>query len=112
MKEIIYVEDSQKVIAKLPNKVKQHILALLDGIRSGVIPQPKEFKYMPIIGKGVYELRVKLITQYRVFYVTKFYEGVYVLHAFVKKTQKTLKKDVDIGVKRYKALVEYRSCKK
>jgi len=108
MKNIIYVGDAQKVVAKFPNKAKQHVLALLDGIRYGVMPLPKEFKYMPTVGKGVYELRVKLKTQYRVFYVTKFQEGVYVLHAFAKKTQKTSKKDIDIGAKRYKDLIRYR----
>ncbi len=108
MKNVIYAGDSQKIIAKFPNKAKQHILALLDGIRYEVIPHPKEFKYMPTVGKGVYELRVKLNTLYRVFYVTKFKEGIYILHAFVKKKQKTSKQDIDIGTKRYRALVNYR----
>jgi len=108
MKDIIYVGHSHKVIASFPDKAKQHVLALLDGIRWGVMPLPTEFKYVSTVGKGVYELRVKLNTQYRVFYVTKFQEGIYVLHAFVKKTQKTSKKDIDIGAKRYKDLIKYR----
>ena len=33
----------------------------------------------------------------RVFYVAKFAEGIYVLHAFRKKTQRTRKADIEIG---------------
>ncbi len=76
------------------------------------MPHPKEFKYIPAVGNGVYELRVKVKTQYRVFYVTKFKEGIYILHAFTKRTQKTSRKDIEIGVKRYKTLIEYRGKKK
>lgn len=108
MKDIIYMGDSLKVIAGFSDKAKQRILTLLDGIKDEVMPHPKEFKYIPTVGKGVYELRVKTNTQHRVFYVTKFEEGIYVLHAFVKKTQKTSKNDLDLGAKRYKVLLEQR----
>ncbi|MGD9108414.1 MAG: type II toxin-antitoxin system RelE/ParE family toxin [Gammaproteobacteria bacterium] len=108
MKDIIYAGDSCKVISKFPDRAKQHILALLDGIKFDVMPLPHEFKYMPTVGKGVYELRIKSNSQYRVFYVTKFHESIYVLHAFVKKTQKTAQKDISIGKKRYKDLIKYR----
>ena len=70
---------------------------------------PKEFKYIPNVGKGVYELRVRQGVQYRVFYVTKFEEGIYILHAFVKKTQKATQKDIEIATKRYKLLIKNRS---
>lgn len=108
MKDVIYAGDSLKIITKFPTKAKQQILALLDGLRNGITPRPQEFKYMPTIEKGVYELRIKLGALYRVFYVAKFEEGIYVLHAFVKKTQKTSKQNIDIGAKRYKALIKYR----
>lgn len=112
MKEVIYIGDSLKIITKFPDKARQRILTLLDGIRDKVMPHPREFKHIPTVGKGVYELRVKARTQYRVFYVTKFKEGIFVLHAFTKRTQKTSKKDIEIGVKRYKALIEHRGKKK
>ena len=48
---------------------------------------------------------------YRVLYVAKFSEAVYVLHAFVKKTQKTSKKDLDLATERYKALIRARNAK-
>ncbi|MCC6770810.1 MAG: type II toxin-antitoxin system RelE/ParE family toxin [Gemmatimonadaceae bacterium] len=39
----------------------------------------------PTVGTGVFELRVRADGAYRVFYVVKFAEGMYVLHAFHKK---------------------------
>lgn len=46
------------------------------------------------MGPGVAEIRIHTGTEHRVFYVAKFAEAVYVLHAFEKKTQKTPKRDL------------------
>ena len=35
----------------------------------------------------------------------------YALHAFVKKTQKTSKKDIDLSAERFKALIRARNAK-
>jgi phage-related protein len=40
---------------------------------------------MPDIGQGVNEIRVPIEGQYRVIYVAKFEDAIYVLHAFLKK---------------------------
>jgi phage-related protein len=58
---------------------------------------------MPIIGPGTYELHLQTDNAYRVFYIAKFQEAVYVLHAFQKKTQKTSKQDITLGQQRYAA---------
>jgi phage-related protein len=39
---------------------------------------------------------------YRVIYVARFNEAVYVLHAFQKKTQKTAQKDLALAALRYR----------
>lgn len=36
-------------------------------------------------------------------------EGVYVLHAFEKRTEQTAKHDIDVGKSRFRALVEFRT---
>jgi phage-related protein len=41
---------------------------------------------------------------FRVIYVAKFAEAVYVLNAFQKKTQKTPKLEIDLAAKRYKLI--------
>ena len=66
---------------------------------------------MPDVGSGVKEIRVRADNQYRVFYVARYEEAVYVLHCFVKNTQATRKADLDLGRKRYAALIEVRKSK-
>ena len=57
---------------------------------------------MPAIGKGVEEIRVSESSgAYRVIYLARRADAVYVLHAFHKKTQTTPKKDLEIAKKRF-----------
>lgn len=67
---------------------------------------------MPTIGKGAEEIRIWTGDAYRVFYVAKFEEAVYVLHAFQKKTQKTSKRDIELGQRRYAKMLQYRQTQK
>lgn len=65
---------------------------------------PDDWRPMPEVGPGTREIRVKTEDGiFRVFYVTKFGDKIYVLHSFTKKTQKTAKKDIFLGSQRYKA---------
>lgn len=64
---------------------------------------------MPSIGPGVKEIRVHAENEYRVLYMAKFDEAVYVLHAFVKKKQQTARQDVELASNRYRALVRKRN---
>jgi phage-related protein len=64
---------------------------------------------MSTVGAGAGEIRIKDEAGiYRVIYVAKFEEAVYVLHVFEKKTQKTRKADIALAKSRYKALAEER----
>jgi phage-related protein len=56
------------------------------------------------VGAGVVELRVHAGTEHRVFYVAKFEEAIYVLHAFEKRSRKTSPQDITIGRERYRQL--------
>ena len=60
---------------------------------------------MPTVGPGVREIRIHTGLDHRVFYVAKFTEGVYVLHAFEKRTRKTPKRDLELARDRFRALV-------
>lgn len=81
MKPIIYCGNSAKDIKAFDKKARLRILRLLDMLRAGMDLHPKDFKHINTIGAGVYELRVKTNKQHRVFYITKFEEAIYVLHA-------------------------------
>jgi phage-related protein len=61
------------------------------------------------VGAGTREIRVRDAGGiYRVMYVAKFEEAIYVLHCFEKKTQVTGKRDKVIAVARYRAVVDAR----
>ncbi len=59
---------------------------------------------MPGVGVGAYEIRVHILGQWRVIYVAKFAEAIFVLHAFQKKTQKTRQEDIELAARRYKLI--------
>jgi phage-related protein len=42
---------------------------------------PSDFKPLPQIGQGAYEIRIHALSEWRVVYVAKFDDAVYVLHA-------------------------------
>ena len=78
----------------------------LELVQSGELPA--DFKPMPDVGPGAMEIRVHGAGEYRVFYVARFEEAVYVLHVFIKKTQATRRADLDLGRQRYRAMLEQR----
>lgn len=68
--------------------------------------EPDDWKPMNTVGQGVREIRVRDATDaFRVLYVAKFSDTVYVLHCFQKKSQKTRQTDVELAAKRYRELL-------
>lgn len=63
---------------------------------------------MPTVGLSVCEIRIHEDGEYRVLYLAKFAEAVYVLHAFSKKTRKTPKSELDLASSRFRAVIEER----
>lgn len=62
---------------------------------------------MNTVGQGVKEIRIRdAAGAFRVVYVAKFADAVYVLHCFQKKTAKTRKTDLDVATKRYRDLLK------
>jgi phage-related protein len=59
---------------------------------------------MPAIGLGVKEIHLHVLGEWRIIFVAKFEDAVYVLHSFQKKGRKTSQKDVDLARKRYKQI--------
>jgi len=64
---------------------------------------------MATVGPGVYEIRVHTGLEHRVFYVAKFEEAVYVLHAFQKRTRQATSADLALARIRYADLLRQRS---
>jgi phage-related protein len=79
----------------------------LDQVQHG--QEPDDWKPMNTVGQGVREIRIRdAAGAFRIIYVAKFADAVYVLHCFQKKTQKTSKTDLDLATKRYRDLMRER----
>ncbi len=80
----------------------------LDGFQIDQVQQghdPDDWKPMSSIGQGVREIRIRdKAGAFRIIYIAKVAEAVYVLHCFQKKTQKAAKSDLDLARKRYQDL--------
>jgi phage-related protein len=69
--------------------------------------EPDDWKPMNTVGRGVREIRIRdAAGAFRVLYVAKFDDAVYVLHCFQKKTQKTSKADLNLAAQRYRDLLK------
>ena len=105
MKPLKFLADSLKSLREFSVESRHNAGFELDKVQRG--EQPEDFKPFPTIGPGVEELRLRDETgAYRVIYIARFADAVYVLHCFQKKTQKTAHTDVELARDRYKALVK------
>jgi len=102
MKPVEFLGSSYKDLLSFPKPARRAAGAELRRVQLGT--EPRDFKSMASVGKGVFEIRLHLEGSWRVMYVAKFETAVYVLHAFQKKTQKTAKGDIEVAAKRYKKL--------
>ena len=103
MKPIRFVGNSLDSLREFPSEARQDAGYQLDRLQRG--KQPDDFKPMPAVGMGVEEIRVRDETgAFRVIYTARLADAVYVLHAFQKKTQATLKRDIDLAKARFARL--------
>ena len=110
MKPVKWVGTSKHDIADFPDDARREAGNQLFLVQSGVAL--RDWNPMPAVGAGVNEIRVQAGGQWRVLYVAKFGDAVYVLHAFGKKTQRTAKTDIQTATKRYAELVAALKSKK
>lgn len=106
VKPLIWVGSSLDDVRAFPPGARRITGHQLDRIQKG--KEPDDWKAMANVGSGVYELRVRTAVEHRVFYVAKFQEAIYVLHAFQKKSQRTNKSDIELARERLKQLQRLR----
>ena len=103
-KPIVWIGSSRRDLGNFSDEARRKAGFELRAVQRG--EEPSDFMPMAAVGPGVYEIRIRSGDAYRVFYVSKFDEGLYVLHTFQKKTQKTSKQDITIGRQRFKTAQE------
>lgn len=105
MKPIEFRGDSLDCLREFPAEARREAGFQLDRVQRGL--EPFDWKPMSSAGTGVREIRIRDDSgAFRVLYVAKLEDAVYVLHCFQKKTQATAKRDVDLAARRYRELMK------
>jgi phage-related protein len=104
VKAIEFLGSSQKDLSSFPKQARKAAGFELLQVQLGRLP--RDFKPMTAIGPGVEELRIWADSgTFRVIYLARLEDAVYVLHAFEKKTRTTGHADIELAKKRYRQLV-------
>jgi phage-related protein len=107
MKGLLFCGSSLDDLRKFPALVMREAGYQLDKVQDG--REPTDWKPMPTIGDGVKEIRIRdEAGAFRVIYLAKLANAVYVLHCFQKKTQATSQQDIQLARKRFKDLIKER----
>jgi len=106
LKPVIFEGDSLDVIRAFPDTARRRAGYEIDRVQHGL--DPTDWKPMPSVGAGVRKIRIKVGLQFRVIYVARLGDGIHVLHAFQKKTQKTPKRDIELAKRRLHQLTRNR----
>jgi phage-related protein len=102
MKPLEFVGSSLDDLKEFPAEARRAAGFELGFVQRGL--EPSDWKPMKEVGAGVREVRIHVLGEWRVLYVAKFAESVYVLHAFQKNTQKTTREDIGLARARYRQI--------
>ena len=94
-KRVLWVGSSLDDLRGFPDAARRELGFDLRRVQEGLLP--RDWKAMPSVGTGVMEVRVRIGGAFRMIYIAKFDEGVYVLHVFQKKTRQTAKLDISVA---------------
>lgn len=106
MKSVVWLGDSLARVRDFPGDARHETGYELEKVQDG--REPSDWKPMPSVGLGVKEVRVWTGDAFRLIYLAKFTEAVYVLHAFQKKSEKTAQADIELARRRFRGLIEER----
>jgi phage-related protein len=103
LKPVTFHGDSLDRLRDFPEGARRQAGHELYQVQQGT--DPTDWRPMPTIGSGVREVRIRDVAgAYRVIYIATLADGVHVLHAFAKKSQKTAQRDVDLAAARLRQL--------
>jgi len=103
-KQIRWVGSAYDDLLAFPKNARKEAGFQLGRVQAGL--DPADWKPFDEVGVGTREIRIRESSGvYRVMYVAKFEEAIYILHCFKKKTQATSKQDKAIAAARYRAVL-------
>jgi len=107
MKPVDFCGDALDALRAFPESARRRAGYQIDKVQHG--EEPDDWKPMKSIGTGVREIRIREEAgAFRVVYLAKLADAVYILHCFQKKTEQTSGRDVDLARKRFSELMERR----
>jgi phage-related protein len=107
VKDIEFLGDSLDALRSFPDRARRAAGFALDQVQRGL--EPLDWKPMSTVGRGVQEIRVReQRAAFRVIYLARLPEAVYVLHCFEKKTQRTPVRDIETARQRFSELMRTR----
>ena len=106
MKDAVFIDAARDEVPAFPDDVRREAGYQIFRLQNG--EEPTDWKPMPSVGQGVREIRIHEAGEFRIIYVAKFEEAIYVLHGFQKKSQRTPKSNIELARKRYRALIATR----
>lgn len=107
MKPVVFIGNALQELRAFPETARREAGYQLDRVQNGL--EPSDWKVMAGLGSGVHEIRVRDANgAFRIVYVARFAEALYVLHCFQKKSQKTGKLNLELAAKRYGELMRDR----
>jgi phage-related protein len=109
-KPVAWLGSSLDDVRAFPAEVRRAAGYQLGRVQQGLMPD--DWKPMTTVGAGVYEIRIHTELEHRVFYVAKYEEAVYVIHAFEKRTHQTREADIALARKRLADFLRQREQKK
>lgn len=113
MNHVIWNSNALNVVKSFPEEVKKSLGYLIYKLQLGKMLSAPHSKSMSSINKGCYELRVKDGDGvYRAFYYLKVEGKILIFHAFQKKTQKTPRKEIELGRRNLKEMFNGNAVKK
>jgi phage-related protein len=93
--------DSREVLKAFPEKVTQNLGFELWRLQLG--ETPTDYRPLPSVGRGVFELRDQDERGwYRLVYLSRIKEVIYVLHCFEKKSREMPRRDFEKSKQRLK----------
>lgn len=85
---IIVLKQCQKEIQNFPIRIREQLSDYLELLSIGEVLMPPASKSLSSISKGLHELRMRDVSgQYRVIYLMKSQDAIYLIFGFKKKTQ-------------------------
>ena len=103
MKQVIWMGSSKEDLRAFPGEARREVGYQLEHVQEGM--NPDDWKPMSAVGAGVREIRVRESSgAFRCICLATRPEGIYVLHCFQKKTQKTSQQDLDLAQRRFKSI--------